>query len=211
MPLKTFDTVTLVCDPVTIEHANAIRAVLETYRLQVHFVQLIQRHQAEEFFANPNPNCGYTILDAHGTGEPEMGIHLSVVDQKDGDYQAAHGWQESPLLLTSATVPKLVKGHGTLISLGCESGNQPLTDAFLESGCDAYIAPTGDRAYPDADAVTLFVAGFFYFAMSGDRDHSTASYSDEEATVRASAIDADFMLGTALFRRHRREPMSTQP
>jgi hypothetical protein len=44
------------------------------------------------------------------------------------------------------------------------------------------------------------VAGFFYFAMSGDRDHSTASYSDEEATVRASAIDADFMLGTALFR-----------
>ncbi len=211
MPLKTFDNVTVVCDPVTVEHANAIRAVLETYRLQVHFVQLIQRRQAEIFFANPDPNCGYTILDAHGTGEPEMGIHVSVVDQKDGDYQAARGWQESPLLLTAATVPRLVKGHGTLISLGCGSGNQPLTNAFLESGYNAYIAPTGHRAYPDADAVTMFVAGFFYFAMSGDRDYETASYSDEEATSRASAIDTDFMLGTALFRRHHREQLSARP
>lgn len=92
-----FDTVTVVCDPVTFEHGNAIRAILEVYRLQVHLVQLIQRGQAEAFFASPDPRCRYTVLDAHGSNKaPGMGIHISVVDQKDGDQQAAEGWDDSP-------------------------------------------------------------------------------------------------------------------
>lgn len=203
MPLKMFDTVTVVCDPVTFEHGNAIRAVLEVYRLEVHLVQLIQHRQAEAFFANPDPSCRYTVLDAHGSNKPPgMGIHISVVDQKDGDERAAEGWDDSPLLLTAATVPKVVKGNGTLISLACGSGNPSLAGAFLDAGYDAYIAPTGDRPYPDADAAALFAAGFFYFAMSGDRDYETASYTDDAATSQAADIDAAHIYGTGLFRRH---------
>lgn len=202
MPLQLFDQVAIACDRTMVELASAVRAVLESYRLRVRFFRLVQRRNAVDFFARGVPDCDWTVLVTHGVGEDQdMRIRFEVVDQVDGDWEAPTGWVETNFDLTPRNIPEVVtQAHGNLLSIACGSGRDAFASAFLGAGYGSYIGPTTNGGYYDADAALLFVAGFFYYALAGDRDYATATYSDEEAARRAAGIDSDFVFGTGAFR-----------
>jgi hypothetical protein len=47
-----------------------------------------------------------------------------------------------------------------VVSLGCSTGAEALAGAFLDGGCEAYVAPTGDV---EANAAMLFAIHLYYF------------------------------------------------
>lgn len=196
--MKLFDRVAVICDyaPEMLGLAIAIRATLEGFNLGVDFYHLAQKRQVLEFFSRP-PSTDYTIVVTHGDGGGQ--ITFSVVDQVDGDYTKVEGWEEAKFALTPDTIPEFVKGQrGTLIVIACGGGKLPLASAFLAAGYDAYIG--ADAGYYDADAAVLFVASLFYHLRAEDRDYATRAYSLEEAVARAAGADADFVMGTQVFR-----------
>lgn len=205
--MKLFESVIVVCDQGAgiLKMASAIRTVLESFALNVFFFDLIQKRQALEFFGGEMslPHTDYTILCCHGNAKEDMvaedmQINLAVVDQTDGDYASASGWEKVGINLTPKNIPQIVKNaHGTLICAVCGAGQQPFADAFLQSGYKAYIAPRTD--YVDADAAIIFISTFFYFLMAEDRDYSSAHYNEAEATRLASLVDPDFNQGTRAF------------
>jgi hypothetical protein len=92
-------------------------------------------------------------------------------------------------------------GRG-IISMGCGTGRQELAQAFLHTGCRAFLGPDDlgpEDVHIDQDADTLFVITFFYHLLSGVR--SPAHFRDEaEAVQRAVAADSDLREGTHLYR-----------
>lgn len=198
--MKLFDEVIVACDARGAEGAMVLRGLLESFRLHVHFYRLVQRRQALDFFGGDRPNCDYMVLHAHGTGDDyEPRIHFELVDQVDGDYQAAEGWESIDFDLTPGNVRDIVKkGRGTVLAGGCGAGRRPLAEAFLAAGFDAYIGAT--EPYVDADSAGLFTYGFFYFALSADRDFAPRVYSDREAVEQAARFDPGFKHGTRSYR-----------
>lgn len=200
--MKLFDEVAVACDLKMIEEANAIRAVLESFRLRVRFHRFVRRRNVVEFFGDSPGGCEYTVLVCHGMGDAEEPkIRFEVVDQAEGKMDAPEGWEDAPFDLTPSTITKVVAGaRGTLVSVACGSGRKPLAEAFLAAGYEAYVAPVEE--YYDGDSAVLFVAGFFYHLLAEDRDYAPMSYTAREATERAAAMDEHFELGTRAFRYH---------
>ena len=201
--MRAFENVTVVCDWKTVEDAIAVRAVLESFRLRVQFLRLVQRRQVFDFFAGRGvSDCSYTVLVCHGTGtDADPTIRLQVVDQVTGDPYAPEGWEVATVELSAATIADTVTAaRGTLVSTACGSGREPLAAAFLAAGYDAYVAPVG--RYHDSDAAVLFVAGFFYHLLAEDRDYAATAYTEVEAVRRAASIDRDSRFGTGVFRHY---------
>lgn len=195
--MKLFERVVIACDyaPEMLGLATAMRAALEGFNLRVDFHRLIQKRQVMDFFSRP-PDADYTILVTHGGGGQ---ITVRVVDQAEGDYSKVDGWDEVKFALTPDNIPEVVKGQrGTLVAIACGGGRQPLASAFLAAGYDAYIGADAD--YYDGDAAVLFVASLFYHLRTEDRDYATHAYTLEEAVARAAGADADFAVGTRVFR-----------
>jgi hypothetical protein len=86
--------------------------------------------------------------------------------------------------------------------MGCGTGRQELAQAFLDTGCRAFLGPDDlgpEDVHIDQDANVLFVITFFYHLLSGVR--SPAHHRDEaEAVRRAVAVDGDLREGTHLHR-----------
>lgn len=201
--MRMFDDVMVACDHLMLQEAEAVRAVLESFALRVHFYRLYQKYDVLDFFAGKGvPECDYTVLVCHGTGrtEGEAAIALDVGEQEDDDPRAPTGWEPMEFLLTPKNIPEVVTGaRGTLVSIACGSGRRPLAGAFLKAGYSSYVAPIDGY---DGDAVLLFVTGFFYHLLAEDRDLCERSYSEEEAVERAAAMDREFEHGTRVFRHY---------
>ena len=82
--LRLFTPVAIVCDRTMLREADALRGVLESFRLHVDFHYFVQKRQILDFFSQQR-NYAYTIIFCHGSGEtPEdMHLRLEVVDQED--------------------------------------------------------------------------------------------------------------------------------
>lgn len=195
--MKLFDHVVVACDQTTLELANAVRAVLECFRLRVHLYELVQRRNAVDFFAGDIPAAEYVILCLGGHhGEAESGsggIGCLVVDNADG------GWEPVEFNLTPDKVPDVVHLVGrTVIALGCNAGEEALASAFLQAGCKAYI---GAVRSVDEFATLVFVTSFFYFLIGPDAGESgRQGYPASEAVCRAASVDSEFPEGTQVFR-----------
>lgn len=212
--LRMFTPVAVVCDRTMLREADALRHVLETFRLQVDFHYFVQKRQILHFFSQPR-NYAYTVIFCHGSGKTEEDMHLrlEVVDQEDGDYDTPgdEGWDDIVVELTPARIVEYVNNReGTLLSTACGSGREPLANAFLNSGYHSYIAPVmhddPDEIYVDLDSSFVFFTTFFYYLMDGvDRDYSTTSYTEQEAVEKAAQLDPYFRFGTKIFKRYTAE------
>jgi hypothetical protein len=199
--MQLFTPIGIVCDHTMVEPATALRAVLESFRLRVDFYRMVQRRQVLSFFAEPPAQYAYTILWTHGSGSTAEDMHLAfeVVDQKEGNYQQAEGWEAVTLKLTPDAIAEYVRQQsGTLISTACGAGRDPLARAFLQTGYHTYIAPL--ETYYDLDAGLLFCINFFYYLLAEDRDYAPITYSEQAAFELAAQSDPDFPSGTRAFR-----------
>lgn len=209
--LRLFTRVAIACDRTMLKEAQALRGMLEAFRLQVDFYYFVQKRQILDFFAQPR-NYAYTIIFCHGSGETaeDMHLRLEVVDQENGDYDTPgdEGWDHVVVELTPAKIAEYVQNReGTLLSTACGSGREPLAEAFLKSGYQSYIAPVHPddpkEIYVDLDSSLVFFTSFFYYLMDGvDRDYSTTSYTEQEAAEKAAQLDPHFRCGTKTFQRY---------
>lgn len=198
--MKLFTPVAVVCDHTMVENAAALRAMLEAYRLRVDFYRFVQKPQVFNFFSQ-DLQYPYTIIFCHGMGEGDENMHmaLEVVEQEDDDYDQTDGWSMTTVQMTPAWIAEHVQGRsGSLISTACGSGREPLARAILGAGYSSYIAPV--ETYYNADAGLIFVANFFYFLMSEDRDFAPVIFSECEAVENASNVDLSFQFGPKVFR-----------
>jgi hypothetical protein len=203
--MKSFGPpIAMVGDCNSIEHASALRAALEVFRLRVDLYRMVQRRHLLAFLAGQRIPYDYTVLGGHGTGPDDAPkLIMEVVDQVAGDHEADTGWEPVLVELTPQTIPKLVHATGgTLVCGGCGAGRPPLADAFLAAGYDAYIGAV--QPYIDAESAFLFTVGFFYFALGEDRGPDAVAYSDAEAVERAAALDPEFRYGTKWYRYYSR-------
>jgi hypothetical protein len=196
--MKMFDSVVIACDQSSLDCAQALRASLELFRLHVTLHFCVQKRNVIDLLAGKMPDSQYIVLCSHGLGstdmpdespdEMKMGFH--VVDEENS-------FQDLQFALTPANISSFVHLPGrTVVSLGCGSGREPIAQAFLESGCKAYIGPVGP---PDQDSATLFAITFFYHLLCAERNTSLRC-SDEQAVLYANGVDVDFTEGTRLFR-----------
>lgn len=197
--MKILDRVAIVCDNKLLDEALALRAVLESYGIQVDFHRFIQKRQIFAFFAHPHPEHSHTILVCHGSGgDEDPYLMFEVVDQAEGRYDDPDGWDGITVRWTAAEVLAHVGGgRGTVLSLACGSGRAPLARAFLKAGFQAYIGPVSH--YLDVDSALVFAINFFYFLLAEDRDYAPARYGEPEAVKKAAAVDAGWAYGTESF------------
>lgn len=192
--MRMFESVVIVADPTTLELGVAVRAALEAFRLRVHLYQCVQKRNLLDLLSGQIADAQYVVLCAGGFHPPEPeGLHfVRMVDQVDGS------WQEMELWLTPEMVREKVSlpGRTIVVTGGCNAGTEGLAEAFLSTGCRAYVAP----AEPiDADAVVLFTIGLFYHLLQEEREPAAAC-SLEEAVKRAAAMDTTIREGTHLYR-----------
>lgn len=122
--MKLGDRVAIVCDHTMAEEAGAIRAVLEANRLRADLYRLVQRWQAEEFFARRAKEYEYVVICCHGSLKPVARIKFEVIVPK----------KENPELgdmvefdLTAENIPDRLTGFtGVVVSTACESGAEEL-------------------------------------------------------------------------------------
>lgn len=196
--MKMFDSVVIACDQGSLDLAQALRASLELFRLHAYLHFCVQKRNVVDLLAGNIPDSHYIVLCNHGLGATDMpdenpdamrmGFH--VVDEADN-------YKSIDFALTPANIASFVRLPGrTVLALGCGSGREPLAQAFLESGCQAYI---GALAPIDQDSTTLFAITFFYHLLCAERE-AHLQCSGEEAVRRASALDTYSKDGTHLFR-----------
>ena len=197
--MKMFDSVVIGCDPTALDIAGAIRGALELFRLRVHLYHLVQKRNVTEFLAGHIPESEYVVIAAHGAGRldgavdpPEdMGLtFMTVVDQVDGN------WQGEDYVVSPAAIEKHVHlPDRTVLALGCRAGRKPIAEAFLRTGCRAYM---GAANYVDQDSCAMFAIAFFYHLLSHERD-ANVRHSDRDAWQKAAAFDPETREGTGSF------------
>jgi hypothetical protein len=182
----------IVCDHTLIEEARAIRAALEAFRLRVELHRLVQRWQAQDFFAHRAKDYEHLVLCGHGN---EQRIKLEVIEPKKDNPELG---EMVGYLLKPATIPDQLLGfRGTLVSTACCSGQEPFGAAFLKAGCRAYLGATN---YVDLTSATLYVIAFFYFLQYEQCLPSPEKYTIVEAAEAARLVDRRAKLGTMLLK-----------
>lgn len=113
--------------------AEAMRPLLECLGIQVELCRVGQaRHLAEALAAPPVP---FVVLGCHGD---EGTIVLDALADEVQRYQP-FGPRVTP-----ADVRQVARLAGTtVVATGCEMAGEAMSDAFLDAGAAAYIAPTG--------------------------------------------------------------------
>ena len=197
--MKMFTAVAVVRDSKCLGIATALRGVLEPFALHVELLHLLQARQVREFFDHPRPAYAHTVLVCHGDGEDDAPyLVFDVVDQVNGQHDRPEGWRSTPVHCTPSWVAAHVRhGQGTLVSLACGSGREPLARAFLEAGYTAYVGPT--EPYIDYDSSLVFAINWFHLLLSEDWDYGPGAHTEREALTAASAVDGDWPYGTRAF------------
>ena len=204
--MKLFESVVVVTDPVTYELGIALRGVLDAFRLHCDFHQCVQRQHLLKVLGGGCAPSEYVVLCVGGWHPPDTeNLHfIRMVDMVEGS------WQGADLRLTPEVIRETVRlaGRNILVLGGCNGGSPGLVEAFLDAGCQRYIAESGEVNGVDADSALLFTIGVFYHLLSGARDPSV-SCTIEEAVQRAAAIDSLSKEGTHLYRCFGRSTPST--
>jgi len=204
--VKIFTKIAIVCDHTLVEHALALRGVLESFRLHVDFYRFVQAQQVTEFFATPPKDYAVVVIVCHGSGDDSAPhLRFEVVDQENGDYQSPTGWNSVLLEWTPDLIRQHVgQGFRTILCLACGGGRVPLAEAFLDAGCDAYVGAVSP--YIDMSSADLFTLSFFYWLLAEDRDYYSPTYSTTEVVDRAKQFDATWEFGTQSFHLYTRRP-----
>jgi len=172
--------------------AMPIRAMLELYHLYVHMYYCCQKRNVLDVLAGKIPDADYVVLVGGGWKDPREGSYLvfhDLVEEVDGE------WRGLDLKLHPDDIRKTVKLQGrTVVSVGCKTGSEALAEAFLDSGCRAYIGPTEEI---DEDCTTMFVCAFFHYLTVEGRDR----LGEREAVERARPMDSQ----TASYRYYTRD------
>jgi hypothetical protein len=196
--MKLGDRVGIVADHTHGEEAMALRAILETFRLQVDLYRLVQRWQAEEFFAKRAKGYDHLILACHGTDTDKGAgprIKLEVIEPRK-DNPELGDIVEFPL--TPANVPdKLTAFKGVFVSMACFSGSEALGTAFLKAGCRAYLGP-GD--YSDGSSGMMYVLAIFHFLSYEWRLPDPHTYTIAQAAEAARKLDPTAKFGTKIWK-----------
>lgn len=140
-PLVYQEPLSLVVVSYSDLEAVALRSILEyfNYRVEIHWIG--SRPQFLEVLKGNIPTNHYFVLSCHGD---EKGI--IVPDQEP---------------VSTEDLSKIVQLPGRIVvNLGCLTGTEPITKAFLEGGCEAYIAPVN---FIEGNAALLFAIHLFYF------------------------------------------------
>lgn len=156
-----------------------LRSVLEyfNYRVEVHWVG--SRREFLEILRGGVQTFQYIILAGHGGGSDAEAFLF--------DFERA---------VTLDDLRQTVHLPGkTVLSTCCSTGRPVVAEAFLNGGCDAYIAATEDV---DANAAAMFTIHLFYFF------HQKRALS--EAVEESRKHDAE----CALFTLYVKETMSDQ-
>jgi hypothetical protein len=194
--MQMFDSVVIACDQINLDIATAIRGVLEGFRLHVYLHVCVQERNVLDVLAGKIPHSSYVILCATGGG-------FQVVTQREGV------WGPACVVLTPDFVrQKVALAERGIISMGCGTGRQELAQAFLHTGCRAFLGPDDlgpEDVHIDQDANALFVITFFYHLLSGVRSPAhhrveAEAEAEAEAVRRAAAADSDLREGTHLYR-----------
>jgi hypothetical protein len=110
----------------------AIRAGLEEMGVRVNLFPVGQARHLVAILSGRESTAPYLILDAHGDDGrivlPELAPEVAAA-------QPFKGYLGPAELATFVPLPGRV-----VIGLGCTTGAGPLAGAFLDGGCDAYIA-----------------------------------------------------------------------
>jgi hypothetical protein len=128
-----------------------------------------------------------------------MMIRVEVMKQKDNDPERDDGWEATVLELRPSNIPELIHNFkGNILPLGCGSGREPFGKAFLEAGCQTYIAP--EELFFSRDSAMLFAISFFYHLLAEDRDFDRAKLEVADVFKLAQQSDPRFSMGTLRFR-----------
>ena len=194
-------SVVIVCDGAAgnFQHASAVRGVLETFGLQIHFYQLLQQQNVLNFLTGDYPDCDYVIWFCYGCPDNNGNeqLNFSVVHQKDNNYDNKSGWERVNVTLTPANLSEYIKNpKGTLICAA--TSGKYWAETFLAAGYEAYIAPS--RGDTSCNSDTLFIIGFFYYLTMHGLDYYTGKqFSPHESVIKAASMDCDYECGTQLF------------
>lgn len=140
-PLVHEEPISLIMVSYTDLEAIALRSVMEyfNYRVEVH--RIGSRPQFLEILNGNIPTYRYLIFSCHGD---ETGILVPY---------------QEPVSATDLAAIVRLPGK-IIVNLGCLTGTEPIAKAFLEGGCEAYIAPVN---FIEGNAALLFAIHLFYF------------------------------------------------
>ena len=114
---------------------SAIRSSLEACDVRVNLFQVGQARHVVSVLSGREGSSEFVIMDCHGA---DGNILLPDLSEEIEARQPFHG------VLTADDLRSIVDLPGrTVLSTGCQTGNNELAQAFLDGGCDAYIGPAG--------------------------------------------------------------------
>ena len=195
--MKPFDSVVIGSARDTFAEAQAMRAALESFLLNVHLYWFRQKRNLMDFLAGHVADADYVVLCCHGSPCVEgdldttrLRVH-NLVEEIDGR------WESATVNLSPDDIREMVRLPGrTVITQGCGTGVEPIAHAFLDAGCRAYIGPIRPA---DQDAGPLFVSAFFYFLLRPSTD-PRVDMTERRAAELSANIDTLSLEGTHLFR-----------
>lgn len=188
--MKSYDTVTLVCDPSEEHTANALRGMLEAFLLRVKLHVCVWESQLTDFLAGKVPfESQYAVLIGDGH------TFDCVKEMPDGSWSAVK-YEITPAVARKAGCFR----DKHVIFLGCMCGEKEFGEAYLAAGAASYM---GVVEHIDEKAAHLFIMTFFYNLLAGE--YEPAGQCDEKtAFERAAAIDRIHSGGTHLYRYYSR-------
>jgi hypothetical protein len=153
--------------------ANALRAALEAFGIQVRMHYIGNVKHLISLLQNPDYLHRIIIISCHGDEESLLIPELSPELEVEMPYQRK---------LTPHDLSNILNlNNQVVINTGCCLGTKEFADSFLSKGASAYI---GSEDYIEGGAIILFVITFLYFYVSKslpiDKSFNQAQYIDDE-------------------------------
>lgn len=140
-PLVLQEPISIVLVSFTEGEAMALREVLEYFNYRVEIHRVGSRPQFLEILRGNIPTFRHMLLSCHG---------------EEGNFVIPY---QNPLSPEELAQIVRLPNH-IVVSLGCGTGTEALASAFLDGGCEAYVAPTSGV---EANAAMLFAIHLYYF------------------------------------------------
>ena len=140
-PLVFQDPISIILVSYMDGEAMTLRDVLECFNYRVEIHRVGSRPQLVEILRGNIPTFRHLLLSCHG---------------EEGNFVIPY---QKPL--SAAELAQIVRlPNHIVVSLGCGTGTEALSSAFLDGGCKAYVAPTGGV---EANAAMFFAIHLYYF------------------------------------------------
>lgn len=157
--------------------ALTLRSALEELGIQVNYLPVGQARHVIAALGSDRPIAPYVIVCCHGDSGS---IYLPELGGEIADAQPFAGNIGPDQVRKHLQIP-----GSAVISLGCETGEPALAEAFLQVGASSYVAPTGQ---PDGHAAFIASLLLFYELTEGrellDAVERVRTYNDSLAMWR---------------------------